>query len=168
MATIEESYNAHKLPEELKEDILDPYCLVLNIDGLVAEWEKEQKETLKKRRKNHIFQKIVIGGSELLQREDAYLEQYQDLLEDNMNFAVGVLEVLTEENFLELARLVDFIVTHFVGNKQHIQSKIEGLNYEIKGIHYMDNRYSYTHEELKDFVMKLLGTWKEEKQLEKK
>ena len=168
MKKIEEAYQTHKLPEDLKEEITDPYALVLSIDSLVEEWEREEKETLRKRRKNHFFQKIIFGQKDILQREDSYLEQFQDLLEDNMDFTVGVLEVLTDENFLELARLVDFIVTHYIGNKGYINSRIEGLNQAMNGIRYVDNRHSYTHEELKEFVTKLLEKMKKEKQLEKK
>ena len=167
MEELEEKYKEHKLPEELKEEIQDPYCLIMSMDSLIEEWEKQEKSILRKRRKNHFFQ-ILLGENELLLQEDSYLEKFLDLLEDNMDFLIEILEVITDENYLELARVVDFIVNQYVNNRGYIQGRIEGLSQSMNGFQYIDNRYSYNHEELKVFIRKILASMKKEKQLEKK
>lgn len=167
MKTIESSYKEYTIPKKVQEEMQDPFALVLGIEGIVKELEQEEKIVMRKRKRNHFVQ-LLLGDNEFLKREDSYWEQLFQILEDNLDLLVAVTDLITTENYLEIVKFVDFLITHFTNNRSYIEGRLEGLNQSIKGIQYIDNRHPYTHKDFLEWAKKYIEQMKSTKQLEKK
>ena len=168
MIKIEEEYIKHEIPEELKEKVIDPYVLVLNIDDVVKRLEKEEAQLLRRRKKNHIAQKFAFFTTDILRAEDEVYADMVDLVDDNLNLLIGITEIIDEDNYLELVKLVDFLVDQYLKNKEYYNSQLKVIDYATKGIVFVDNRKHNTHKMVKAFVTKKIIDMKAQKLLEKK
>lgn len=164
---MEEEYRVHEVPKEIKEQVQDSCILSLNIEDLIKFLGKETKKVFLKRKVNHFMQKIFVMSEDMLQEVDSYYEETLNLIEENKALLQEIREMITEENFQELVKVVDFIVKHYSDNIDYIESHIEGLSQARDGIQYVDNRKKYTKKSLKEFINKKLVSMKTEKQLEK-
>lgn len=167
MKTIEEKYREHKIPEDLKEKMQDPYILVLNVDDVMKRLQSEERYTARRKKKNHLAQKIFRSEEELLKAEEDCYNSMLEIIDGYQDMLIGILEVLTEENFQEMVKLIDFMIVEYLNNKGNIAGRIEALNQSVAGFSYADYRYQYTYPELKEFVLKKIEEEKQKKQLVK-
>ena len=177
MKSIEEMYDKHVISERCRKEILTPYDLVLNIDEVVSMIEDQEKEVLSDHKKNVIAQKVKnnpflswLEGRDfsLLEEDGSLLEELFDWMERCLDLLVFIVEGLTEDNFLEMLKLCDFLVDAYVENHQFLDGQRRAVSYASQGIRYQDNRYFDTREEVSQFVLQKLGKKTVENPLEKK
>ncbi len=168
MKEIEEEYASHVVPKELSKRIKNPYILVLNIESIIKELENDEKTIYRKKRRNHIAQKVMFNSSNLLKEEEKYYNGFLELIRDNIYMIISITDVLTDETFPELIKLMDFIVKKYEENKSYYLSKIEGLDLAKSGIGYLDNRQNYSHPAVKEFLENKINSLNSTKKLEKK
>lgn len=168
MNKIEEEYKNYQVPEEVKEEITDPYVFVLSIEEMVKQLEKDEKRVLRKRRRNRIAQDVLVSSRDILFEEGKCLNESLDLIDAFINYLISVTEIITEETLDELIKLVDFMVTHYTGNQGFIEGKITSLEQYLNGINYIDNRHQDTRKEVKEFLDQKIARMKKEKELAKK
>lgn len=168
MKKIEDMYNEHEVPEELKEKIVDPYILVLNIEDVVKRLVKEEGQLLRTRRRNRLAQKISVFNKDILKTEDEIYTDMIGVIEDNLDLFTEVTEIIDEDNYQENVKLVDFMVTQYLSNKDYYNSRLKGVDYATRGITFIDNRKHNTHKMVKAFVTKKIIDMKAQKLLEKK
>ena len=80
----------------------------------------------------------------------------------------STVEALTESNYEELIKVVDFLVVQYLENKGYVAGRIETLNHAVDGFTYVDYRHENTHAAVKEFLTKKLDSMKKQKQLEKR
>lgn len=168
MEKIRKLYDEYQISEKLQESIPNPFYLVLGVEALIKEWIRGGKVLARKKRKNRIVQKLVREPNEILKGEEECFTGMENCIEDNIDMMAEILEVLSEENFEELRKLVDFIVIRFTENQKYWQSRLESLKIALNGIQYFDPRVENQHEKVKAFVEEKLTAMKTAKQLEKK
>ena len=168
MRNIEEEYKTHQLPEDIHQIIQNPYDFVLSIDNLIKKFEREQRKLVRRIGRNALAQKLFFADKEILAAEGEQLNTLDDIIDDNLSILVEVLEALTDDNFPELMKMVDFQVSHYLENRGYIGGRIEALCQSVNGFGYFDYRYENTHPAVKEFLTKKLEAMKKQKQLEKK
>ena len=168
MNKIEEEYKNYQVPEEVKEEITDPYALVLSVEGLVKQLEKDEKKVLRRRRRNRIAQDVYTSSREILFEEEKCLNESLELIDAFINYLISATETITDDNYEELIKLIDFMVTHYTGNQAFIEGKITSLEQYLNGINYIDNRHQDTRREVKEFLDQKIASMKKAKELEKK
>ena len=167
MKKIEQEYTTYEIPEEIKENIKDPYALILNIDSLVKELEKQEAMALRRRRRNRIAQKVMIGAEDLLKEEESCWEKAITVIDENLDRLIGIVELIDEETYPELVKLVDFMVSKYTGNLAYCNGQIESLKTAVHGIQMIDYRNQFTHPEVMAFVDSKINGIKKAKKLEK-
>ncbi len=168
MIKIEEEYKKHEVPEDLKEKMVDPYVLVLNIEDVVKRLIKEEAQILRTRRRNRLAQKISFFNTDILKAEDSVYNDMVKLIDENLDLLTSITELIDEDNYMELVKLVDFMVVQYLSNKEYYKSQLDGIDYATRGITYIDNRKNNNQKLVKAFVMKKIIDMKAQKLLEKK
>lgn len=159
---VEDDYDTYRMRPEVKSGIQDPTTLYLNIEAVIAELEISEKEIAKERRKCLV--KDSIGN---LKKTRGYYKKILEIIDKNIGALVFMEDTIDENNFRELTKLLDFMVTAYADNVKHYQNKVETVSYHPEGYDFVNERYKYNHEELMKFVKdKLLGL-NNEKELEK-
>lgn len=162
MKTIEEEYKEHVVPEEVSKELTDPYSLVLNIEFFIKELEKEERRVLRRKRRNRLAQRVFISSKEILQEEETCYEEIVELIEELMDNYTEIAGELTEENFEEMLKLVDFLLVQYTNNKAFINGKIDSLEQAMNGITFIDNRNQDKREQVREFIKKRLASMKKE------
>ena len=130
---IKEQYEKHIVPDEIKEDVPDPYSLVLNIEDVVKKLEKEQSRYIRHRIKNHIAQKFCMHTLDILKAEDKVFVEMIEWINEVVGWLIEITSSITEENYIELTKLVDFLVAQFEQNKSYYASRMKAVEEAQRG-----------------------------------
>ena len=174
---LDEEYLNHEVPKEILPKIVNPYVLLLNIDDVVDELQKNESRYYRRLMKNGLHQRLnglyekLFNDSymdDALELREKYLLDQVGFIDDTILFCSRIVEVIDEKNYLELARLFDFMTMHFASSMQAKETKLDGIDYALKGEGFIDNRFKDTSTELRVFMNKQLNGYEKQKQLEKK
>ena len=160
---VEDDYETYIVRPEVKLGIQDSTTLYLNIEAVLAELELSEKEIVKERRKT-----IYKTNLRDLKNTRSYYKKILEIIDKNIGALVFMEDVIAENNFRELVKLLDFMITGYADNVKHYQNKIETISYHPEGYDFVNERYKYNHEELMQFVKNKLKGLNSEKELEKK
>lgn len=159
---VEDDYDTYYVRPEVRIGIQDPTTLYLNIEAVLGELELSEKEIAKQRRKS-----LVKDDVRHLKEIRKYYKKIIEIIDSNIGALVFMEDTITDENFKELVKLLDFMVTQYADNVKHYQNKIETVSYDSEGYDFVNERYKYNHEELMQFVKNKLKGLNSEKELEK-
>ena len=168
MQKIIDEYNNHQVPEEIKSTIDDPLVLALNIDDIVKKLEQEERQLLRRVRRNKLLQTLPFSRVDVLKAEEACCMRNVKLIDDTINMYIEIMSLIDENNLSEMVKLVDFLVTKYLSNKEYLGGQFKSIEYAARGITFIDNRLTDTSKETKEFINSKLSDMKKQKQLEKK
>ena len=177
MNKIEKEYEVHTLPDDIKEGLLDGTYLELNIEDIQADLAKTSKRIYMDLVKNNItgkFKKVlgmVFRKEDLeytLDKDADYIVELLTHIADTGELLEEIKQAITEENYLSLAKLTDFLVNKYIENFNYLQGQRTSLEHSLKGISFTDNKNDDTREETKEFVRRKLAEYRSGKHLEKK
>ena len=99
-------------------------------------------------------------------------KQYAQLIADNVFhirdvFYVEILEIVDEKNFVELIKLVDFIIYNYAANMAYFNSLLNSIDAARRGISMVDYSREFTHPRVMKFVESKINSLKKAKELEK-
>ena len=168
MGSLEDRYKTHEIPKSIKqlfisEDAVGVYLTENNL-RLVKLQSKNKRQLLY----NKILQLIFWFDKEALNIDRGYLKENDQLFSSTIDMLTSLYSVLDEKNYLEIGKLIDFILELYADNYGVISSKRRALNYNRSGIQFFDNRYSDTREDVEEFFNKETQKYKKDKMLEKK
>ena len=167
MEEIEQEYESYVVSDDVKETIVDPFSLVLSIEIIVKKFEKVSVSIRKKKNRNKLYKMIFLGENYLIQEEDDCWNKVIKTIEDNTNHLTRIVEVIDEDNFIELAKLVDFMVAKYETNMEFFVARLNSINASYHGFHMVDYSKNYTHPQVMEFVERKINGLKKEKELEK-
>ena len=168
MEDMEQLYQEYVLPEDTFKKIRNQFFLVLNIEMTFRHVQKHERELAKRIRRNQIVEKIFSGRKEVLDAENSIYLKMIELMEENLDYFIAITREVDANNYRELTKLMDFIITHFTGNLLYYEAQREGIYQALKGIQFIDNSKQNTREAIKSFFEKKVDELKVQKQLEKK
>ena len=171
MDKIEIEFEEYSVPDEIISKIQDQFSLIINIDDVLQELNKQGKRVSKKVFINGLLQDIYrtlgLDSLDLLVKDGNILSEEFDLIDQNMLYCGQIAGIVDSDNYLEIAKMFDFIMYHYANNMQNLESRREGINYARKGIGYIDNRIFDTRSEIDKFVQNRVGSYQDKKKLEK-
>ena len=171
MERIEKEFEEYVVSDEIISKIQDQYSLILNIDDVLQELNKQGKRVSKKIFINglvqDVYRAIGLDGLDLLVKDGNLLSEEFDLIDQNMLYCGQVAGIVDSDNYLDVARLFDFIMYHFANNMHNLESRREGINFAKRGIGYIDNRVFDTRCEIDKFVQDRVDYYQDKKKLNK-
>lgn len=168
MDNIEQLYQEYVVPEDTFKKIRNQFFLVLNIEMTFKHIQKAERELAKRIRRNQMIEKIFASKKEILDAENSVYLKMIELIEENLDYFIAITREVDANNYRELTKLMDFIITHFTGNLLYYEAQREGIHQALKGIQFIDNSKQNTREAIKAFFEKKVAELKVQKQLEKK
>ena len=170
---MEEEYKNHEVPEEIMDKLIDPFIFVMNIDDVLDELHKDESRCSKKlvsndikRGVNHLARYFVDVPKDLLEKEHSYLSDEIKFIHDVMGYSSRIACYAEDENYLELAKLFDFMIMNYSETISSKESRLVGLEHARNGIEYIDFRAKDKSEVLRKFMDKELKTYENYKKLE--
>ena len=167
MEEIEKEYEFYEISELIQLNIRDPYALILNIESVLKEFEKQEAMAIRKRFTNRIAQKVIFYAKDLLQEEEACWEKVISLIEENMNRLITIIELIDEDNCSDLVKLVDFMMSKYTISLAYYKGQLECLNSAAHGIQMIDYKNQDIHPQVMNFVDCKINAIKKAKKLEK-
>ena len=175
MELLKAKYKTHEVSSDILEKIQDDTSVYLNMQTATEALLRVEKKVYLKLLKNNLKQEFGsltetifnVPDIGLLEMEEKYYNELVELIEENVDMIHEMMNCLSKDNYLELLKLLDFIVAEYANNYKSISSKIDGLKYVKKGIGYYDGRYPNNREEVHDFFQEEIEKYRREKQLEK-
>lgn len=176
MNELEKEYATHFLPDEIRKCLLDGTYLELNIADIQVELAKTSKKIYRDLIKNSIAGKCKKALSIVFHKEDLervlesdadYIVELLTHVADTGELLEEIKEVITEDNYMELAKLTDFLVTKYIENFNYLQGRRSILEHSLNGIEFIDNKNEDTREQVKAFVRGKLAEYRSGKHLEK-
>lgn len=174
---IEQEYATHIVPKEISDRILDSTYLEINIEDILHELAKNSRKTYMEYLKNRVIYKIIKltnritrnndGFDRILEEDCDYILELLIHIGDNSELFAEIKDAITEENYQELIKLVDFTVKKYDENSKHILGKRKTLITSLKGFS-ITNNSSDSREETKEFVRRKINECIDNKHLEKK
>jgi len=172
---LEKEYEKHELSEEFIQSIDSSTSLVLAIDDCVDEFNKTSSKLYNRLVGNsvrkdfngligHVFSRL---DSKYFELREKYLEEELILVQDMIALSNRMINDIDDNNYLEIAKLFDFLTIQYESSMEAKASKIEGLFYSTKGIEYVDFSKSDTSKDLVPFLHKKLSSFEKKKQLVK-
>ncbi|MBR3211091.1 MAG: hypothetical protein IKF71_04045 [Bacilli bacterium] len=168
MKSIEEEYDEYAVSDSVKERIDSPLYLILNIEDFFKQVERDETFILRAIRTNHIVGKILPRKKEIFDEQEKVLREMIQLADENLDYYIAIMEEIDDKNYKELLKLMDFLVTHYMGNRSYYDSQLEAIQQAIRGIEFCDYSKRNTRMDIQKLVAKKIGKIKEQKQLEKK
>ena len=140
---------------------------------------EESIEDLKKQRllnkKDEIEAKIRNFLFFLFEQEEVeYYEEDNELIDECIKFSKRYLkiyeeirEIIEEENYQELYKLVEFSTLHYNENVEFLNDQRKNLEYQYQGIYYCSN-HEDTREELIEFLQEKIKKYQKKKVVKQK
>lgn len=171
---MEEEYINHEIPDEIMSKLVDHFVFIMNIDESINALHKDEVRCSKRLLVNDVKRGVYkVAGyfadvdSELLDREKRYLEDELDFIYDVMDYSSEISNVTDEDNYLELARLFDFMVINYSEAISSKESRLIGIERARNGIEFVDFRFKDKSKELREFMDNKLQIYQKNKELEK-
>lgn len=175
MDSIKEQFKNHQVPEDIFKKINDDRCAYLNMESAVEALYRTGKKVNRLLIKNAFKQEMGellepifhVPDPRILIADEKYLNEMYALVEDTISMIEEMMPCINQDNYQELVRLLDFIVSQFKNNFQTLGRRRESLQYAKKGFGYIDGRCDDTREEVYEFFQEEIKKYKDEKQLVK-
>lgn len=168
MEEIEKLYNEYVVSGDTYKKIRNQLLLILNIELVFKSIERHERQLARKVRKNNLVERFFPERKGVLDAENSIYFEMMELMDENLDYFIAITREIDSENYKELTKLVDFLITHFVGNLLYYEAQIEGIYQALKGVNFIDNSKQNTREGIKAFVGKKVEEIKVQKQLAKK
>lgn len=167
MVNLKERYAIHELPRCIKEKMVDDKVLVLNMEDNCLEFKKLQAKNKRQIVLNKLLQKIHPSFNDYLKVDGIFLKEIDELYTNTINMINTLYPLVDSDNYMEIARLVDFILVLYSDNYNVIGFKRRSLKFNKRGIEYFDNRFEDTRGEIDEFFSEESKKFIKEKNLEK-
>lgn len=175
MDSVKEQFKNHQVPKDIQKRIKDDQCAYLNMESAIEALARTGKKVYRQILKNALKQDIGeiiepifhMPDPRILIADEKYLSEMFALVEDTITMIEEMMPCVNPDNYQELVRLLDFIVSQFTNNFQTLGRRRESLQYAKKGIGYIDGRCDDTREETMEFFKEEIKKYKDEKQLVK-
>lgn len=175
MDSVKEQFKNHQVPEDIVKKIKDDKCACLNMESAVEALYRTEKKVYRQLIKNAFKQEIGeltesifhVPDPRILIADEKYLNEMYALVEDTISMIEEMMPCINQDNYQELVRLLDFLVSQFTNNFQTLGRRRESLQYAKKGFGYIDGRCDDTREEVNEFFSEEIKKYKDEKQLVK-
>ena len=173
---LEKEYENHKIPKEISVYLIDQYAFLLNVDDTVDELEKCEgrycrllvRNKIRKNINSIVSSFLDYSTEDIINMDERYILSIIELIHDVTDYSSRIVEYTDSDNYMEMARLFDFMILHYTNSLCAKEAKREGLKYIARGIDYMDNRVDDTSGALRIFMSNKLKKLEEIKQLEKR
>ena len=171
---MEEEYLEHEVPDEIMSKLVDHFIFLINIDDVIDELHKDEVRCSKRLIVNDVKRglKRIAGyfadvDSELVEREKKYLDDELEFVYDVMDYSSQIASATDDENYMELARLFDFMIMNYSETISSKESRLVGIERARNGIEFIDFRYRDKSKELREFMDNKLQMYQKHKELEK-
>lgn len=140
---------------------------------------EESIEDLKKQRLLNIKDQIEAKIRNFLfflfeQEEVEYYDEDNELIKECINFSKiylkvyqDISEIVDEENYQELYKLVEFSTIHYNENVEYLNDQRRNLEYQYQGIYYFSN-HKDTRDELIEFLQEKIKKYQKKKVVKQK
>ena len=168
MKKIEEEYQEYVVSEEIQKRIDSPLVLILNIDDFFKQVRRDEKFISRAIKRNRFVGKVFPKTKCVVDAQEEVLLEMFGLAEENLDYYDNILVEISHDNYQELLKLMDFLITHYMGNRSYYESRLEAIQQSLKGIEFSDYSKRNTREDIQKFFEQKINEIKEKKQLEKK
>lgn len=175
VSEIEKEYSNYKIKSDYVES-LDDFNLFLtvaldNIEeqkiDLLEEIKLNCKDQLAARIRNFFLFMFQIEEVDYYSEDNAVIEEIINYISTYIDYFNKIASTVTNENFLELTRFVDFLCEYYNEHISYFDSKRDALEFQVKGFNYSDSRNQDNREAIADFFNRKIGEYQGEKTVEK-
>ena len=175
MQKMEEMVEKHELSKDFIQSIDGSVSLALAIDDCLDGFNKTSSMIYNRLVGNSVHKGFnglighVFSGldSKYFELREKYLEDELLFVRDMIAISDRMINDIDDNNYLEIAKLFDFLTLQYQSNMEAKASKIDGLLYSTKGIEYIDFSKNDTSKDLIVFLHKKLSSYEKRKQLVK-
>ena len=162
MESVKDKYSRHQIPSERLDKIHNHKELYRNMENAIDAMDRSERKIIRKLIKNDLLSEVQffagdvfsVPNRDLLELREDYYNQLIGLIEENINMISRMMSFLSQDNFMEIFRLFDFMVDQYAMHYRMLSSKLDGLEFAKKGIEYLDCRYPDTRDETSAFFQK--------------
>ena len=170
---IEEQYSNYQVGENAIDDYEDFYAYISRvIDTISKHWE----DTFNQISENNRWKKIgdirnlfpflfVQEDTTFYDYDNTILVEASDLLVHNLEYYERIRELATRENFIELNKLLNFLLDNYEESINYLNFKRDKLNAEFKGADLVEPDYDYKFKLVDRFANEHISSFEDKKQL---
>lgn len=172
---IEEEYSNYEIKSDYVKT-LDDFNLFLtvaldNIEeqkiDLIEEIKLNYKDQLTAKIRNFFLFMFQIEEVDYYTEDNAIIDDIINYISTYTAYFNKISLIVTNENFLELTRLVDFLCEYYNEQISYFDSKRDALEFQVKGFNYSDSRSQDNREVLEEFFNRKISKYQKEKAVEK-
>ena len=168
---LEEEYNNYEVGENSIDDYEEFYAYLGRvIDNVERHWE----DAFKQISENNHWKKIgeirnlfpiffVKEDTVFYEFDNAILTEASDLLVHNLEYYERIRNVATRSNFLELNKLLNFLLDRYEESMNYLNFKRDKLSADFKGTDIVEPEYDYNFELVDKFANKHISSFEPEK-----
>ena len=163
MKTIDEiakEYETFTIKTTLVDNIVT--CRLL-LEVAIEDTVYDRKELMKELRLNkwyHLKTQIIdffflILKSDVLDvygEDEKIIKECISFIEEFISLLERMREIICEDNYVELTKIVDFATDHYHAQTHYYDSKRDRLDFRLSGIDYYDPRYEDNRESILQFI----------------
>ena len=178
MKTIEElekEYNQYQIGENAIEDYEEFYAYLTKVINSISQnWE----DAFNQISENNRWQKIskvrnlfpflfVQEDTTFYDYDNSLLIEASDLFVHNLEYCERISYIASRDNFVELNKLLNFLLDHYEESINYLNFKRDALNAQYKGTSIVEPEYEYSFKLVDKFANEKISSFENHKQLVK-
>ena len=172
---LENEYNQYQIGENAIEDYEEFYAYLNSvINNMSRNWE----DAFNQISENNKWQKIskirnlfpflfVQEDTTFYDYDNNILIEASDVFVHNLEYFERMNEIASRDNFIELNKLLNFLLDHYEESINYLNVKRDKLNAQYKGTSIVEPEYDYNFELVDKFANKKISSFESGKRLVK-
>lgn len=172
---LEKEYNQYQIGENVIDNFEEFYAYLNDVINNVSKnWEDAFNQITENNRWQRISKirnllpfLFIQEDTTFYDYDNSILVEASDVFVHNLEYFERMNNIVSRDNFVELNKLLNFLLDYYEENINYLNFKREKLNAQYKGTSIVEPEYDYNFELIDKFANKKLSSFEHSKQLVK-